>query len=135
MVCRPTMEYASDVGVTAALVAVEALPENQEKRRLREAKALDRAMLDAERLFALYAAARDAVLAAVKSINFRADKGQAFDAKVVEKVKAALGVDKIDSWAVIFEPANLAKTIAALKLNYVVITSSGWRESMPHKLF
>ena len=30
-----------------------------------------------------------------------------------------------------------SKTIKELqrKLNYVVITSSGWRESMPHKLF
>lgn len=41
-------------------------------------------------------AARDAVLSAVKSINYRADKGQPFDTTVETKVKAALvAVDKL----------------------------------------
>lgn len=39
-------------------------------------------------------AARDAILAAVKSINYRADKGQALDATVVAKLAAAF--DRID---------------------------------------
>lgn len=75
--------------------------------------------------------ARDAVLAAVKSINFRADKGQPFDITVETKAKnALLEVDKL--------LRDLDKmTTAALKpemVDYVRAEFTSWRNALANAI-
>lgn len=75
--------------------------------------------------------ARDSVLAAVKSINYRADKGQAFDATCVAKVKKAL--QEVDALL-----AELGKMkTAALKPQVQQLVESefkAWRTALAQSL-
>jgi SPP1 gp7 family putative phage head morphogenesis protein len=77
------------------------------------------------------ATARDAVLSAVKSINYRADKGQKFDETCIAKVKAALTqVDKL------LADVGKMKT-GAMKpetLAFVEAEFKAWREALAQSL-
>jgi SPP1 gp7 family putative phage head morphogenesis protein len=71
--------------------------------------------------------ARQAILEAVKSINFRASKGQPFDAKVVERIKIAAGKAE----GVVGELRLAAKTASnAAELEAQADTLAAWRDGL-----